>query len=196
VNDATIDGSETLTSAKQKIFFREECGFNIHDTMIYLKDQIAFPSNGRYHQAFEYMIVLSRGKPKTFNPIMDRKNGSYGRSGKVNARKKTGETIKGNKIITIREYCERLNYWLIYNQERGLENEHPAVYPEQIAFDHIRSWSNEGDTVLDCFSGSGTTMKAAKLLKRNSIGIEIAKEYCELTVRRINKPIPLFEAAS
>ena len=70
--------------------------------------------------------------------------------------------------------------------------EHPAIYPEQLAKDHILSWSNEGDTILDCFSGSGTTMKAAKLLKRNSIGIEIAKEYCELTVRRINKPMPLF----
>ena len=96
VNDATIDGNETGTSFKQVLFFKE-VGFYLHDTMIYAKEQIAFPSSNRYHQAFEYMFVLSKGKPKTVNLIQDRLNVSFGRSGKVNARMKNGEVKKGEK---------------------------------------------------------------------------------------------------
>ena len=75
VGDATINGSETGTSFKQALYFKE-VGFNLHDTMIYLKDQLAFPDSTRYYQAFEYMFVFSKGKIKTFNPIEDRQNKS------------------------------------------------------------------------------------------------------------------------
>jgi site-specific DNA-methyltransferase (adenine-specific) len=200
VNDATIDGSETLTSAKQKIFFREGCGWLIHDTMIWEKPGASNPSQNRYHQIFEYMIVLSKGQPKTFNGLKDRKNKWLQRFGKGTVRTAAGnmEHTKQDRII-YGETGLRNNVWYLKTASQEnvcAENEHPAPFSEELALDHIKSWSNEGDTVLDCFSGSGTTLKAAKLLKRNSIGIEIAKEYCELTVRRINKPIPLFEAAS
>ena len=193
VNDATIDGSETLTSCKQKIFFREQCGFNIHDTMMYKKQNGGIAGSTLcYLQYFEYMFILSKGRPKVINLIRDRKNVVEPRE-KLEAmgrRFENGEK-KGQRVIKRYEFGVRTNIWE-YSTGNEEVDEHPAIYPEQLAKDHILSWSNEGDTVLDCFSGSGTTMKAAKLLKRNSIGIEIAKEYCELTVRRINKPMPLF----
>lgn len=195
VGDATIDGSETGTSFRQALEFMR-VGFNLHDTMIYLKSGFANPSTNRYHQVFEYMFILSKSKLRTFNPIKDRKNLGTQNWG-VNNKRQADGSLKEHKQPTRGIYGARYNVWE-YDAGKGLStsdeiaHEHPAIYPEQLAKDHILSWSNEGDTVLDCFSGSGTTLKAAKLLKRNSIGIEIAKEYCELTVRRINKPMPLF----
>ena len=184
VGDATINGSETGTSFKQALYFKE-IGFNLHDTMIYLKNQLAFPSNTRYHQAFEYMFILSKHELKTFNPICDRKNKSSDRPpSKRTERNKKGELIR-KKPVKVREYCERFNYWLIYNLKRGLENEHPATFPEKLARDHIYSWSNKGDTVLDPMCGSGTTLKMAKELGRNYVGIEISSEYCKIANNRL-----------
>ena len=73
VGDATIKGSETGTSFRQALYFKE-IGFNLHDTMIYSKAGFQYPATNRYHQTFEYMFIFSKGKPKTFNPIKDRKN--------------------------------------------------------------------------------------------------------------------------
>lgn len=185
VGDATVNGSETGTSFKQALYFKE-IGFNLHDTMIYAKEQIAFPSTNRYHQAFEYMFVLSKGVPKSVNLLQDRLNVSFGRKGKVNSRTKSGNIKRGDKNIVIREYSERLNYWIIYNLMRGIENKHPAIFPEKLARDHIYSWSNENDLVYDPFMGSGTTAKMAIDLKRNYIGSEISKEYCDIAEKRIN----------
>ena len=64
--------------------------------------------------------------------------------------------------------------------------EHPAIYPEQLVEDHILSWSNENDLIYDPFMGSGTTAKMAILNKRNWIGSEISKEYCDIITRRLN----------
>ena len=64
--------------------------------------------------------------------------------------------------------------------------EHPAMFPESLASDHIISWSNEGDLVYDPFMGSGTTAKMAILNKRNWVGSEISEEYCKIIERRIN----------
>lgn len=186
VGDATIKGSETGTSFKQALYFKK-IGFNLHDTMIYLKNQLAFPDSNRYYNAFEYMFVLSKGKLNTFNPIKDRKNVSAGRDVYGCERKKDGSLRKkscaGN---IIKEYGVRWNYWLMYNQKRGLETKHPAIFPEQLAHDHIISWSNPGDTVLDPFAGSGTTLKMAEETGRDSIGIEISSEYCNIIRERMN----------
>lgn len=189
VNDATINGSETGTSFRQALFFKE-CGFNLHDTMIYLKDQLAFPDSNRYYNGFEYMFVFSNGKPSKFNPIQDKKNSSYGRViDNCGQRRKdgsisNGKSCAGNKI---KEYGVRYNYWLMYNQSRGEHSKHPATFPEQLANDHIISWSNEGDIVLDCFMGSGTTGKMALLNNRNFIGIEKNKDYFDIAKNRIEK---------
>ena len=189
VGDSTIKGSETGTSFKQALWAKD-CGFNLHDTMIYLKENLPFPSSNRYFQAFEYMFVFSKGKPKTFNAIKDKLNKSYGRSKKGSTqRNKNGETTPfENQKGIIPKYSTRLNYWHLYNAKRGgVENQHPAVFPEQLANDHIISWSNEGDTVFDPMMGSGTTGKMAIKNNRNFIGIEKVEEYYQIAQKRISK---------
>lgn len=187
VNDATIKGSETGTSFKQALYFKE-VGFNLHDTMIYQKSNFSNPSRNRYHQTFEYMFIMIKGKLKTFNPIFDRKNKYVnGSVGQNSVRGKDGniKIVKNNKN---KEWGMRHNVWLM--NTAGQENMckpifHPAVFPEKLANDHIISWSNEGDTVFDPMMGSGTTGKMAILNNRNFIGIEIDKEYFKIAKERI-----------
>jgi len=185
VGDATIKGSETGTSFKQALYFKE-IGFNLHDTMIYEKVGLSFPDSNRYYQMFEYMFVFSKSVPKTFNPIKDRQNISAGRDVNGKDRNKDGtfkeRTGAGN---IIKPYGTRFNLWKVPNQKRWIN--HPAPFPEQLANDHILSWSNENDTVLDCFMGSGTTGKMAKLLNRNFIGIELDEKYFEIAKKRIEE---------
>jgi site-specific DNA-methyltransferase (adenine-specific) len=188
VGDATIKGSETGTSFKQALYFME-CGFNLHDTMIYQKHNFSNPSNNRYHQIFEYMFVLSKGKPKSFNKIKDRENvvkgfrkvsnGRYA-NGKIRDKTKEKRTL-GNSDLFVDDFGMRYNIWK-FTTERG---KHPAIFPEQLANDHIKSWSNEGDIVYDCFMGSGTTAKMAILNNRNYIGSEISEDYCKIANERL-----------
>jgi len=191
VGDATVNGSETGTSFRQALYFKE-CGFNLHDTMVYLKDQLAYPDTNRYYNAFEYMFVLSKGKPKAANLIKDKKNKSFGRTVSGKGRQSDGtnkDRTRANEPVY--EYGVRWNYWLIYNQKRGIETQHPAIFPEQLAHDHIISWSKEGDIVYDCFMGSGTTAKMALELGRNYIGSEISKEYCDIAEKRLGQGVLL-----
>jgi DNA modification methylase len=191
VGDATINGSETGTSFKQALYFKD-IGFNLHDTMIWKKPNFANPSSNRYHQTFEYMFILSKNKPNTFNSIKDRKNIYCGSLGSVG--KNTSTQIDGTKKIrerkVISEFGQRHNVWEINTsgqENMGKTINHPATFPEKLVFDHIISWSNEGDVVLDCFLGSGTTGKVAKQLNRQFIGIEISSEYLEIAKKRIGE---------
>jgi DNA modification methylase len=185
VGDATIKGSETGTSFKQALYFKE-VGFNLHDTMIYLKDNCPFPSRNRYYNNFEYMFVLCKDELKTFNKISDRENKSFGRKISGTNRQKNGETKKikncGNEI---KQFGVRFNSWLISDGKR--QSFHPAVFPEQLANDHIISWSNENDVIFDPFMGSGTTGKMAILNGRDFIGIEKDEEYFKMAKNRIEQ---------
>ena len=186
VGDATIKGSETGTSFKQALW-AIECGFNLHDTMIYAKNGFRFPFPNRYHQVFEYMFIFSKGKPKTFNGIMDRENIHSNRKGKNMKREQDGSKTYRKEFVAT-EYGKRFNIWK-YNIGGKKEHNHPAIFPEQLAHDHIISWSNKGDTVLDCFMGSGTTGKMAKQLGRKFIGIELDETYFNIAKERIaNSP--------
>lgn len=191
VGDATINGSETGTSFKQALFFRE-CGFRLNDTMIWEKDTQPChdPRNKRYKQYFEYMFIFSNGKPKTYNEIQDQKTKHGGKVVRGSKRNKDGSMRPmgdNRRIVKVKEYMARKNIWFCNTDKRRLG--HPAVFPEQLANDHIISWSNEGDLVYDPFMGSGTTAKMAILNKRNWVGSEISKEYCEITEKRINENI-------
>ncbi len=194
VGDATIKGSETGTSFKQALYFKE-IGFNLHDTMIYQKDACPFPEINRYYPSFEYMFVLSKGKPKTANLIMDKPNKRFGEKITGTGRNPDGTlkqhtSVKNKTNRVVKEFGVRTNVWLysvgkwkITKDEYAYQ--HPAMFPEQLAQDHIISWSNEGDLVLDPFMGSGTTAKMAKLNNRNYIGFEISKDYCDIANKRI-----------
>lgn len=176
VGDATVKGSETGTSFRQALYFKDECGLNLHDTMIWHKS--TFSAVGalqtRYAPVFEYMFVFTKGRLKSFNPIKDRPNKWAGTKHHGTVRQKDGSTkeIVGKKSgKEISEYGQRFNVWHI-NEEKSANKIHPAVFPVQIAQDHITSWSNEGETVLDPFGGSGTTAIAAHRTGRWSICIE------------------------
>lgn len=188
VGDSVVDGSETLTSAKQKIFFREQCGFRVHDTMIWEKPNFSAPETVRYYQVFEYVFVLSKGAPRCFNAIADRPNVYAGKTtfGVRTKRQRDGTLKEQGNVAPTPAFGRRGNVWK--GNTAGQENpcepasfKHPAMMPTWLARDLIQTWSNPGDLVLDPFFGSGTTGKAAELLGRQWLGIEINPEYEKLS---------------
>ena len=188
VADATIDGSETGTSFRQALRFME-IGFRLHDTMIYQQSGTgAKGSNLAYWQSFEFMFVFSEGRPKAVTRLRDKKN--------VKAGCITGSSPKMDAIGSrmergcreVPDFGIRENIWQ-YPAHEGDGTQHPAPFPEALARDHILSWSNEGDIVLDPFSGSGTTAKMAKLMGRRYIGIEVNPEYCEIAEERLRQGV-------
>lgn len=188
VADATVDGSETGTSFRQALHFKE-IGFRLHDTMIYKKQAVgACGSNKAYWQEFEYMFVLSKNEPVAVNRIRDRKNSTGGTVRRFNGKCDAVGT-RQNRDTTVAEIGIRGNVWELACGmfASGDKSQHPAPFPESLARDHILSWSNEGDTVLDPFSGSGTTIKMARLMGRKGIGIEIHQEYCDIAVERLRQ---------
>ena len=191
VGDAVINGSESGTSFRQALHFMD-IGFNLHDTMIY--QRYGFPKNHqRYEQHFEYMFVLSKGKPKTFNGIRDKPNKHYGEKLSTTSRNKDGMTILSHGTKhgkTVQPFGLRSNIWMynvgFYNSTIDkIAYKHPAIFPEKLAADHIISWSNPDDIVLDPFAGSGTTLKMAMMHQRQYVGIELSEEYLEIARRRI-----------
>ena len=195
VGDATIKGSETGTSFKQALYFKE-IGFNLHDTMFYFKrGGLNSGSLKAYQQKVEYMFVLSKGVPKSINLIKDRANIH------TQPRNKMKRQVDGTyqkQVVNIKPFGVRYNLWT-YDTGKGKGSKddtaflHPATFPDALAEDHILSWSNEGDTVLDPFLGSGTTLVAAKHLNRNATGIEISPEYCAIAQQRLDStPTPMF----
>jgi site-specific DNA-methyltransferase (adenine-specific) len=187
VNDATIDGSETGTSFRHALYFKE-CGFCLHDTMIWQKPS-PYQHKNRYIQDFEYMFVFSKGARKYCNLICDRKNKWGGTQIHGTERQRNGKTkdlSETQKSKCVKEYGARFNIWDI-PPDKNNRTGHPAVFPLQLAQDHIISWSNEGDTVLDCFMGSGTTGIACINTNRDFIGMELDEQYFKIAKDRINK---------
>ncbi len=193
VGDATFNGTETGTSFKQALYFKDNVGFNLHDTMIYHKTSMTFPQNTRYFNSFEYMFILTKGKPKTANLLADRPNKQAGQ--KVSGgQRELDSTIKHKvgklKNNRIKEYGVRQNVWTYdtgYNKSAKdpIAYKHPAIFPLALAEDHIKTWSNPKDIVIDCFMGSGTTGIACQNLNRDFIGIEKVKEYYDIAVKRM-----------
>jgi len=183
VGDATIKGSETGTSFKQALYFKE-IGFNLHDTMIYRKTNYIPLTHNRYEQAFEYMFVFSKGKPNVFNAIMvDCKNAGSKTDKRTFYQDTNGSTSTGHNNVQVKPTKQKENVWDL-STNAGTTC-HPAQFPEKLAEDHILSWSNKGDIILDPMAGSGTTLKMAKKNNRNYIGIEISSEYIEIINNRL-----------
>jgi site-specific DNA-methyltransferase (adenine-specific) len=186
VNDGTINGSETGTSFRQALYFKD-IGFNLHDTMIWKKDSCAFPEQNRYYPNFEYMFVFSKGTPSTFHAIEDRPNKWAGQNVHGTFRNPDGSITNRNmtwKSSICKDVGIRFNVWEIPS-EKANKTGHPAVFPQRLARDHIISWSNEGDIVLDPFMGSGTTALACIETNRKYIGFEISLPYYEIIQERI-----------
>lgn len=191
VGDGVIKGSETGNSFRQALY-AIDAGFNLHDTMIFEKDGFGFPEHNRYYPSFDYMFIWSKGKPITYNPIKDRKNKHAGYVKHIiSQRQVDGSKKRTDRHIEIGEYGVRFNIWKYgvgYNKSTADKEAygHPAIMPEKLAEDHIISWSNKGDVVLDCFCGSGTTGKMAIKNNRNFIGFDTSQEYLDIAQKRIN----------
>jgi site-specific DNA-methyltransferase (adenine-specific) len=182
IGDQVIKGSESGSSFRQALHFMD-LGLRLHDTMIWRKtNPMPKVKTKRYFDVFEYMFILSKDQPQTFNPIMQPT--------------KQGGKIYSSTVKKITAGKERQEKTFVLNHERYKDNiwdiavaqnktAHSAVFPEQIALDHISTWSNENETVYDPFMGSGTTAKAALKLGRNFIGSEISAEYIEIANARL-----------
>ena len=188
VADQTVDGSETCTSMKQALYF-VECGFKLHDTMIYLKKN-PMPSSGRrYHQSWEYIFCFSKGVPNTFNPIeVECKYGNLNANQKYRGvdGNKNYKVTKRNAVSKVKNVFE----YIIgggHTTKDKIAFEHPAIMPEKLAEDQIKTWTNEGDIVIDPFAGSGTTAKMCLMNHRKFYGCEVSEEYCNIFIKRLEQ---------
>lgn len=190
VGDSTVKGSETGTSFKQALYFME-CGFSLHDTMIYQKINPIPQNHNRYEQSFEYMFVFSKGKPKTFNPLKEptKHTGKVFNWGDRKTVMDANQCRRDRETELIEVKAEKIRKNIFSYSVGGGKTGHPAVFPEQLAIDHVLSWSNEGDVVFDPFMGSGTTAVAAIRNKRHYIGFDICQKYCDIAVKRIEEEI-------
>lgn len=194
VNDETKNGSESGKSFEQALFFKN-IGFNLHDTMIYEKEA-QFPETTRYYPCTEFMFILAKGKPKSINLLKDRKNNYVGTTIYKTQREKDGTLKKGSRhgkqstnIYSIRKNIWKYNTGFNLSTTDKIAFNHPAIFPEKLAADHIYSWSNEGDLVYDPFVGSGTTVKMAIKLKRKWIASDLSEDYIKNIAEKRIKPL-------
>lgn len=183
-----INGGRSLTSFRQALYF-QSIGFSAHDVMIYRKKNTPFMRSNAYTNAYEMMFVLSKGKPTTFNPL---KEPTQRQGYEMLPHNKLPDGINKKKLGELKKEKTRTNIWSYAVGLGGTTNDkiafqHPAVFPEKLANDHIESWSNPGDLVLDPMCGSGTTGKMALLNDRRFIGIDIAPEYIEIARQRFSE---------
>lgn len=193
VADQCVKGSETGTSFRHALAFID-AGWRLHDTMIFRKLNpmpTSVASHRRYQQSWEYMFVFSKGQPKTFNGLMDQcKKAGTNMSNRSQRNADGSLRVMNGALEPTRETKIRSNVWDYLVGNTGDRDEfaklHPATFPERLVEDHVRSWTNEGDVVLDIFGGSGTTAKVARRMGRGFIHIDISEEYCELARKRIS----------
>ncbi|HVF47652.1 MAG TPA: site-specific DNA-methyltransferase [Pyrinomonadaceae bacterium] len=201
VGDRTVNGDETLTSFKHALIF-QETGFKVHDTMLYVKNNpIPSDCGKRYRQCFEYMFCFSKGQPKTFNPITEptKSAGSKIKAFRITERGRGNvpdEDI-GRQIKTERKVSNIFTYNIGTSSSKDkVAFNHPAIFPEKLVEDQIRTWTNSGDVVYDCFMGSGTTAKVAQLLDRKWLGSEISEQYVSLANERLGPYLRELHAAA
>lgn len=173
VGDATHGGSETGSSFRQALYFME-LGLKLHDTMIFEKNSSTFPArrtSNRYTQIFEYMFVFAKGDVEAAL-ICDKKNKWAGY-----------KDYSGKLKNPVPEFSPRTNIWRYVTSMNGVK--HPAPFPEELARDHILTWSEPGAIIYDPFMGSGTTAKMAKMFDRHFIGSEISENYWRIACDRV-----------
>jgi DNA modification methylase len=189
VADATVDGCESLTSMRQAIYFVDECGFNMHDTMIYAKVNYIQLTHNRYEQEWEYMFVLSKGRPKTFNPLKEPTKGkgkkyNLKREGYCSTVKEGAQRRRDEVVVTA---ADKIRGNIFYYTLGGERVGHPAPFPSMLVGDQVLTWTNEGDVVYDPMVGSGTTARVCHKLKREWIASEISEEYAAMAQASVDE---------
>ena len=190
VGDQVKNGSESGTAFEQALYFKK-IGMFLHDTMIYWKDAFPFPDKTRYAQIFEYMFIFSNGKPKTTN-IIKTPTKAHNRVKKSSSQRNADGTTSRMEYEIGKEERNLENIWIydvgyMKSAKDSYIFEHPAIFPEQLAIDHVLSWSNPSETILDPFMGSGTTGVACVKLGRKFIGIELDEKYFDIACKRIEE---------
>jgi site-specific DNA-methyltransferase (adenine-specific) len=192
VGEQVKKGTETGTAARQKLHFMD-LGFRC-STMIMVTSRVRFPQRGRYPSVFDYAFVLTKGRPRHFHAICDKKNKYVGEKFRWKLRERDGRIVK-------REHCHdkyvgvfgsRMNVWFYHVGYMKTTTDkdaygHPALMPEKMAEDFIISFSRPGDLILDPFSGAGTTSKMAMLNGRRYLGMEICENYASDSRKRLEK---------
>ena len=188
VGDQTTGCNESGSSFRQALYF-QSLGFSM-ETMIYSSGyQGARGSCYLYTQSFEYMFVFFKGsRPLHGSLIRDHENKHAGTKNTSTRRRLNGERLAVRFVTPA--LSKRTNVWQIASGGSGVSgdllcHEHPASFPELLAQDHILSWSNPGDIVLDPMVGSGTTGKMAVALGREFIGVDVSIKYLDIARRRI-----------
>ena len=182
-----INGGRSLTSFEQGLFFKR-VGFRMHDVMVYQKKNTPFMRSNAYTNCFEFMFILSKGSPKTFNPLREKTV----RSGyEMLVHNKGADGINKKIMKELKKEKTKTNIWRYAVGLGGTTSDkiafrHPAVFPEKLAEDHILSWSNEGDLVFDPMCGSGTTCKMAAVHNRKYIGVDICEDYISIAKERMH----------
>lgn len=189
IGNPTVKGSETGEAFEQALIF-QDAGWRINDTIIFAKNNpLPGDCGPRYRQTFDFMFIFSKGRPKTFNPIMEptKNAGKTYKSLRVTEDGR-GATEEGLRITKTERKKGNIFYYNVgsASSKDKIAFEHPAIFPEKLAEDMISSWTNEGDLVFDPFSGASTSGIASYQLKRNFILSEISPKYCELSQRRFN----------
>ena len=185
-----INSGRTLTSFRQALHF-QEIGFSIHDVMIYKKLNTPFMRSNAYTNCYEYMFILSKGSPAVFNPLKV-KTQRHGIEMLVANKRPDGINKKVPSMLNKEK--TKTNIWEYAVGLGGTTRDrdafqHPAMFPEQLALDHILTWSNDNDLVFDPMCGSGTTLKMAKKAGRDYLGVDISREYVELARERLKRAI-------
>lgn len=183
-----INGGRTLTSFRQGIYF-QETGFNMHDVMIYRKKNTPFMRSNGYTNCYEFMFVLSKGKPKTFNPL---KEDTVRHGFEMVVHNKGADGVNRKNLKELKKRKTRTNIWAYAVGMGGTTSDkvafrHPAVFPEKLVEDHILSWTNPHDLVFDPMCGSGTTCKMAAVNQRKYVGVDISEEYIQIARERLGQ---------
>lgn len=188
--DQTKNFGKSLTSFKTIIDWCDNIGFKLFETVIYRKHG---PEGAWWSQRFrvdhEYMPIFLKGdKPAYFNKEPLKVPSKHG--GKVmtgsGARKTNGETQKTvTRPINLLKCRGTIWDYLMAGDKNPLKRKHPAVFPDKIPFDFIQCFCPENGIVVDPFCGSGSTLVMANKLGRHFIGIDIVKEYCDLSKERL-----------
>ena len=202
VGDQVVDGDESFESLHQALAFKA-LGLKAHQRLIFHRWSTAGVRANAYYKDFVDMYVFSKGKPKVVNLLHDRKNQKAGRPADFcNRAGRRGDkipTYRGQNGKLVPDYSNRGSIWsyptgMAAGQKNGdltpqELSAHPAIFPIRLAIDHILSWTNSGDLVIDPMAGSGTTLRAAADLERRAIGVEINPSYCALIRHRLSQAV-------
>lgn len=182
VDDAVVKGFETCTSHRQVLSAVDDAGWGLYQTLIWRKSQPSAFARRRYQFVHEPMYVFSKGRPRVANPIRDHRNKT---AGMVNRDKHTTNPERRGTLrtYTTPEYSVRWDVWDVPRcpSKAG----HPASFPERLARDHILTWSEPGDLVLDPFCGEGTTGVVAVSEGRSFVGCDISPRWAEVARERV-----------